>query len=186
MKDSFYSVTWWSFTGKCFMCPLGLYLRKKHYLKQKKKNFFLGSEGRNESWSVVLVKYAITRGLNLATDDDKAISHRAQLNASASMDLMTARCHIKHGLSLSAVTKVIIIVSVQMSSSGSMLMLQFSQQRLMWSSNGFTMKLKPQDGKDHAAVSPDEATLCLAADFFFQGCSDREDCKDMHVWCLIG
>lgn len=38
------------------------------------------------------------------------------------------------------------------------------------------MQLKLRDGKDHEAVSPDEATLCLAAGFF-QVCSDREDCK---------
>lgn len=36
----------------------------------------------------------------------------------------------------------------------------------MWSSNGFTVRPKLQAGKDHKAVSPDEATLCLAADFF--------------------
>jgi len=72
-------------------------------------------------------QYTIIRGFNHATDIDKAISHRARLNTSASTDLITARCHIKYGLPLSAVTKVmIIVVSGEVSSSGSMLMLQFS------------------------------------------------------------
>lgn len=110
------------FYASCWPLP-----EEEPLAKTKIRFFFLGNEGRNESWSVAVVKCAITRGLNHATDDDKATSHRAQLNTTASMDLITARCHIKHGLSLSAVTKVIIIiVSVQISSSGSMLMLQLT------------------------------------------------------------
>lgn len=66
---------------------------------------------RNESWPLV-VRYAIIRGLNLATNNN-----RAQLNTIASTDLIIARCYIKHGLPLSAVTKVMfVIVSVKIPS----------------------------------------------------------------------